>query len=100
MTMDIGTNSNAEPNPEVGSVEGASKQTGIPENPRAFEGVAVNPTGDTQNTTNNLGSLGNASASNRCPTAGLPHRVSHQMMFCPIAGFNTAGVSSDTPVKN
>ena len=71
MTMDIGTNSNAEPNPEVGSVEGASKQTGIPENPRAFEGVAVNPTGDTQNTTNNLGSLGNASASNRSLTAQL-----------------------------
>ena len=40
MAMDFGTNSNTEPKPEVGAVEGASKPAGLSEN-NQLEGAVV-----------------------------------------------------------
>ena len=92
MTMDVGTNSNAEPNPEVGSGEGASKQTATPGHPRAFEGVAVHPVGDGQNTTN---SLKNASGSNFSLTAQLEEAAAGRKFTGSSPGAAASGQQSD-----
>ena len=53
MAMDFGTNSNTEPKPEVGAVEGASKQSGLSKNNQP-EGAVVKSVDDMQSNNDDL----------------------------------------------
>ncbi|MEO1508873.1 MAG: GAF domain-containing protein, partial [Cyanobacteria bacterium J06633_23] len=53
MAMDFGTNSNTEPKPEVGAVEGAAKQAGLSEN-NQLEGAVVKSVDDMQSNNDDL----------------------------------------------